>query len=38
MKYDMVFAFGALRGVPARKGSEQRRASEGKNCPSKIKL
>jgi hypothetical protein len=26
---------GALRGVPARKGSEQRRASEGKTCPSK---
>jgi hypothetical protein len=29
---------GALRGVPARKGSEQRSASEGKACPSKIKL
>ena len=26
---------GALRGVPARKGSEQRRVSEGKTCPSK---
>lgn len=29
---------GALRGVPARKGSEQRSASEGKTCPSKIKF
>ena len=56
MKYDMVFAFGALRGVlhhsgtmrtrqqvakccpPARKGGKQRSASEGKTCPSKIKL
>ena len=34
----LVLAFGALRGVPARKGSEQRSASEGKTCPSKIKL
>ena len=25
---------GALRGDPARKGSEQRSASEGKTCPS----
>ena len=28
---------GALRGVPARKGSEQRSASEGKAGPSKNK-
>ena len=38
MQKQVYSEVGALRGVPARRGSEQRSASEGKTCPSKIKL
>ena len=31
-----IFAVGALRGVPARRGSEQQGASEGETSPIKI--
>ena len=38
MQKQVYSEIGVLRGAPARKGSEQRSASEGKTCPSKIKL
>lgn len=38
LQIQVLSEVGALRGVPARKGGEQRSASEGKTCPSKIKL
>ena len=31
-----IFAGGALRGVPARRGSEQQSASEGETSPTQI--